>query len=123
MLGKQTLVAFLATTDSARARTFYEETLGLSLISDDPFALVFDAHGTSLRIQKVATLQPHPFTALGWAVADIQAVVAALKQKGVTCVRFPGMDQDAHGVWASPSGARVAWFEDPEGNLLSLTEF
>jgi len=123
MLGKQTLVAFLATTDSARARAFYEETLGLSLISDDPFALVFDAHGTSLRIQKVATLQPHPFTALGWAVADIQAVVAALKQKGVTCVRFPGMDQDAHGVWASPSGARVAWFEDPEGNLLSLTEF
>jgi len=123
MLGKQTLVAFLGTTDSARARAFYEETLGLSLVSDDLYALVFDAHGTTIRIQKVAALQPHPFTALGWAVEDIEAVVAALKQKGVGCERFAGLDQDPHGVWASPSGARVAWFEDPDGNLLSLTEF
>ncbi len=123
MLGKQTLVAFVATTDAARARAFYEDTLGLSLVSSDPFALVFDAHGTTIRVQKVAAFQPQPFTALGWTVDDINAVVAALSQKDVTCERFPGMNQDAHGIWASPSGARVAWFKDPDGNVLSLTEF
>ena len=123
MLGKQTLVAFVATTDSKRARGFYEESLGLSLLSDDPYALVFDANGTTLRIQKVSALQPHPFTALGWSVDDLAAVVAALLRKGISCERFPGLEQDAHGVWASPSGARIAWFKDPDGNLLSLTEF
>lgn len=123
MLGKQTLIAFVATADGARARQFYEGTLGLSLVSDDPFALVFDANGTTIRLQKVADFKPQPFTALGWAVGDIHAVVAALKQKGVACERFAGMGQDEHGVWASPSGAHVAWFKDPDGNLLSLTEF
>jgi catechol 2,3-dioxygenase-like lactoylglutathione lyase family enzyme len=123
MLGKQTLVAFVATTDAARARAFYEETLGLSLVSDDAHALVFNANGTTIRLEKVERLQPQPFTALGWTVDDINAIVAGLKRKNVTCERFPGMDQDAHGVWASPSGARVAWFKDPDGNLLSLTEF
>jgi len=123
MLGSQTLVAFVAAVDSARARTFYEDTLGLSLISDDPFALVFNANGTTIRIQKVPSFVPHPFTALGWKVDDISAVVAALKGKGVVCERFPGLDQDARGIWSSPSGARVAWFKDPDGNVLSLTEF
>ncbi|HYQ43846.1 MAG TPA: VOC family protein [Polyangiaceae bacterium] len=123
MLGSQTLVAFVATTDSARARTFYEHTLGLSLISDEPFALVFNANGTTIRIQKVPSLEPHPFTALGWKVDDIGVVVAALEHQGVGCERFPGMNQDARGIWSSPSGARVAWFKDPDGNVLSLTEF
>ena len=123
MLGKQTLVAFVATRDAVRARAFYEQTLGLSLVSDDPYALVFDANGTTIRLQKIDGFAPQPFTALGWTVDDIQAVVAALQRKGVICERFPGMDQDAHGVWASPSGARVAWFKDPDGNVLSLTEF
>lgn len=123
MLGTQTLVAFVATTDSARARAFYERTLGLELVSDDPFALVFNANGTMIRLQKVGEFKAQPFTALGWTVVDIQAVIAALKQKDVVCERFPGMDQDASGIWASPSGARIAWFKDPDGNLLSLTEF
>lgn len=123
MLGKQTLVAFAATTDAARARAFYEKTLGLALVSDDPYALVFDANGTTIRLQKVEGFAPQPFTALGWTVDDINAVVMALQRKDVSCERFPGMDQDAHGVWASPSGARVAWFKDPDGNVLSLTEF
>jgi catechol 2,3-dioxygenase-like lactoylglutathione lyase family enzyme len=123
MLGKQTLVAFVATTDSARARAFYEGTLGLPLVSDEPFALVFNANGTMLRVQKVASLAPQPFTALGWKVDDINAVVAALAQKRIVCERFPGMDQNAQGVWSSPSGARIAWFKDPDGNVLSLTEF
>ena len=123
MLGKQTLVAFIATTDAARARAFYEDTLGLALVSNDPYALVFDVNGTTLRVQKVEAFEPRPFTALGWTVSDIQQVVAALKQKNVPCERFSGMDQDAQGVWASPSGARIAWFKDPDGNVLSLTEF
>ena len=106
-----------------RAREFYENTLGLTLVSNDPFALVFDANGTTLRVQKVEALEPRPFTAVGWTVNDIQKIVATLKQKNVLCERFPGMAQDAHGVWASASGARVAWFKDPDGNLLSLTEF
>src|SRR6187431_2579702 len=115
MLGKQTLVAFVATTDSARARAFYEDTLGLTVLSDEPYALVFEANGSTIRMQKVASFAPQPFTALGWTVADINAVVTTLKQKDVACERFPGMDQDAHGIWASPSGARVAWFKDPDG--------
>ena len=123
MLGQQTLVAFIATTDASRARAFYEDALGLALVSNDAFALVFDVNGTTLRVQKVEAFEPRPFTALGWAVSDIEQVVAALAQKNVPCERFPGMDQDAQGVWASPSGARIAWFKDPDGNLLSLTEF
>jgi catechol 2,3-dioxygenase-like lactoylglutathione lyase family enzyme len=123
MLGNQTLIAFVATANAEHSRTFYERTLGLRLVSDDAFSLVFDAHGTMIRVQKVAAFQPHPFTALGFRVDDIDGVVAALEQKGVDCERFPGMDQDAHGIWASPSGARVAWFKDPDGNVLSITEF
>lgn len=123
MLGKQTLVAFVASTDSERARRFYEETLGLQLMSDDPFAFVFNANGVTIRVQKVPAFQAQPFTALGWTVEDINAVVARLKERGVSCERYAGMDQDARGIWASPSGARIAWFKDPDGNVLSLTEF
>lgn len=123
MLGKQTLIAFVATADSERSRMFYERTLGLQLVSEDAFALVFNANGTMIRVQKVAAFQPQPFTALGFRVDDIQAVVAALGAKDVTCERFPGMDQNAQGIWASPGGARIAWFKDPDGNVLSLTEF
>ncbi|HEY0465754.1 MAG TPA: VOC family protein [Polyangiaceae bacterium] len=108
MLDKQNLVAFIATSDPDRARAFYEKTLGLTLVSDDPFALVFDANGTTIRLQKVSGFKPQPFTALGWTVDDINAVVAALQRNDVSCEHFPGMDQDAQGVWASPSGARVA---------------
>ena len=123
MLGKQTLVAFVATRDAARARVFYLETLGLALVSDDPFALGLDAHGTTIRVQKVASFQPQPFTALGWTVDDIDAVITAVKQKWAVCEHFPGLEPDAHGIWTSPSGARIEWFEDPDGNVLSLTEF
>lgn len=122
MLDKHPLVAFLATTDAARTRAFYEGVLGLRITSDDPFALVVDAHGTSLRIQKVDALTPHPFTVLGWQVSDIAELARALAERGVTFERFPGMAQDARGIWNSPSGARVAWFKDPDGNTLSLTQ-
>lgn len=122
MLGKHELVAFLATRDAARARAFYEEVLELPLVEESAFALVFDAGGTTLRIQKVDELRPHPFTALGWQVPRIDEVVKELARKKVVIERFPGMDQDAHGIWRSPSGARVAWLKDPDGNTLSITQ-
>ena len=117
------LMAFLATRDGARARAFYETTLGFQVLTDDAFALALDAGGTIVRIQKVAAFDPHPFTALGWAVADIGRAVEQLVVAGVVFARFAGLDQDDRGIWRSPSGARVAWFKDPDGNTLSLTQF
>jgi catechol 2,3-dioxygenase-like lactoylglutathione lyase family enzyme len=122
MLGRDPIMAFLATRDSARARRFYADVLGLRLVSDDPYALVFDAAGTVLRVQKVDELEPRPFTVLGWRVANIEATVDALVARGVRFERYHGMDQDARGVWRTPGGARVAWFKDPDGNTLSLTQ-
>ncbi len=122
MLGKKRLIALVATMDGARARKFYGDTLGLEVVSDDPYALVCDANGTTLRIQKVGSLRPQPFTALGWEVSDIGDAVDGLTKRGVRFERFDGMDQDERGIWSSPSGARVAWFKDPDGNTLSLTE-
>ncbi len=122
MLGGSKLMAFLATRDGARARAFYADTLGLRVVSDDDFALALDAGGTMLRVQKVEQFTPHPFTAMGWQVPDIQATVDALSRAGVIFERYPGLDQDVRGVWHSPSGARIAWFKDPDGNTLSLSQ-
>ena len=121
MLDAQKVMAFVATRDGGRARDFYEGTLGLQVISDDDYALALDAHGTQIRIQKVALFTPHPFTALG-QVSSSDDTVEALSARGVIFEIFPGMNQDSRGVWQSPSGARVAWFKDPDGNTLSLTE-
>ena len=122
MLDKNVIMAFIATRDGARARAFYEETLGLKVVSDDDYAIAVDANGTMLRIQKVGDFTPHPFTALGWQVPDIGSVVQTLGERGIRFETFPGMGQDARGIWNSPSGAQVAWFKDPDGNTLSLTE-
>jgi catechol 2,3-dioxygenase-like lactoylglutathione lyase family enzyme len=122
MLGDCGLVAFLATTDAARARAFYEGVLGLRFVSDDPFAVVYNVRGVELRLQKVPQLDPQPHTALGWSVTGIDKVVADIAGRGGKFERFPPMQQDAAGIWQSPSGARIAWFRDPDGNLLSLTE-
>ncbi len=117
------LVAFVGATDFDRAKAFYGDTLGLSLVDVSPFALVFDALGTTLRVTKVAECRAAPYTVLGWHVADIAGAVAALVENGVRFEHYPGMEQDAAGIWTSPSGARVAWFKDPDGNTLSMTEF
>jgi catechol 2,3-dioxygenase-like lactoylglutathione lyase family enzyme len=117
------IICFVATREAAGARRFYETTLGLKCVSEDPFAIVFDANGTMLRVQKVKELAPAQYTALGWEVADIAARIRVLSEKGVRFERFPGLPQDELGVWTSPSGAKVAWFKDPDGNTLSLTEF
>jgi catechol 2,3-dioxygenase-like lactoylglutathione lyase family enzyme len=125
ILGGSKLVAFAATTDPAKARAFYEGVLGLRLVADEkPFALVFDANGTMLRVTTVNELKAQPFTVLGWNVANIEATVDELAGKGVVFNRYKGMnDGDPRGIWNSPSGARVAWFADPDGNVLSLTQF
>ncbi len=122
MLGKATLTAFLATTNPERSTSFYRDTLGLRFISEDPFAIVFNCDSVQLRIQKVETLQPHPFTVLGWQVPSIQKAVSGLLKLGVSFERYSFLPQDDLGVWQAPSGAKVAWFKDPDGNLLSLTE-
>jgi len=122
MLGSSELVAFVATTDIDRALVFYRDTLGLSLVEQSPFACVFDAHGTQLRVTPVGDLRPAPYTVLGWAVDDVAASVQALGAAGVRFERFEGMEQDGVGVWTAPNGAQVAWFADPDGNVLSLTQ-
>ena len=116
------IVAFLATTNPARARSFYCETLGLRLEEDNPFALVLQAPNGTLRIQKVKSFTPQPFTALGWTVRDIRPAAQQLQSKGIQFERFEGMTQDELGIWLSPSGAKVCWFKDPDGNILSLTQ-
>ena len=125
ILGASKLVAFAATTDAAKARAFYEGVLGLRLVSDDaPFALVFDANGTMLRVTSVQERTPVPFTVLGWDVAAIETTVERLAAAGVEFLRYPGLNEDDRlGIWRSPSGARIAWFHDPDGNVLSLTQF
>ena len=120
MLNASRLVCFVATADADRARAFYRDALGLALIEDNGFSLLFDANGTQLRIQRVAEVAPHPYTALGWEVDDIAASVRALAARGVAMARFPGLPQDADGLWSAPDGTRVAWFHDPDGNTLSL---
>ena len=123
MLKTSKIIAFAATQHPARARKFYEKTLGLKLIDDGPFALVFDANGTMLRVQKVDELMPASHTVLGWDVADIRATIKELSKRGVRFERFEGMQQDEFGVWTSPAGGMIAWFKDPDGNTLSLTQF
>jgi catechol 2,3-dioxygenase-like lactoylglutathione lyase family enzyme len=122
-LGGASPIALVATTDPARARAFYEQTLGLRFVADEDFALVFDCGGVPLRIARMESFTPQPFTVLGWRVDDIVAAVETLSGRGVTFERYPGLEQDLLGVWTSPSGARVAWFKDPDGNTLSLTQF
>jgi len=120
MLNQSRLVCVVATADTDRARAFYEGRLGLTLVEDHDGSLVFDAHGTALRVQRVESVAPHPYTALGWEVADVSAMVRALAAAGVAMARFPGLAQDADGIWDTPDGSRVAWFLDPDGNTLSL---
>jgi len=123
MLGTADLIAFAATTDLDRARVFYEQVLGLTVTEQTDLACVFDANGTMLRVTAVPEVARAGYTVLGWRVADITAAARELSARGVRFLRFDGMDQDADGVWTSPGGGRIAWFADPDGNTLSLTQF
>ena len=122
MLGSAKLMAFVTVSDAARAKEFYRGVLGLKLVSEDGFALVFDVGGTALRVAIAQKVSAAPYTVAGWQVEDADATVRALTAGGVTLERFKGMSQDELGVWTSPSGAKVAWFKDPDGNLLSVSE-
>jgi len=123
MLAECPLVAFAAVSDLERARSFYGGRLGLRLISEQPpFALVFDAHGTTLRVTAVAKLTPAAYTVLGWHVPNTAEAVESLRAAGVTFEHFEGLHQDEAGIWTAPGGVRVAWFKDPDGNVLSVSE-
>jgi catechol 2,3-dioxygenase-like lactoylglutathione lyase family enzyme len=122
-LGKYDMIAFASIVDVPRARDFYRDTLGLTLLAEEPpFALVFDAHGIMLRLGMAKELPPAHGTVLGWNVPDIGAAVSELAEAGVVFERYPPMKQDERGVWTAPGGAKVAWFKDPDGNILSLSE-
>lgn len=116
------IVAFLATTKPEASKKFFIELLQLKLVEETPFAIVFEHRGTTLRIQKAPQHTPAQHTALGFCVPDVQAEVKALHTRGVQFERFGGMDQDALGIWVAPGGTRVAWFKDPDGNLLSFSD-
>ena len=122
MLGTNDLVAFVHVTDLARARAFYDGVLGLTPTEDTPIAVVFDANGTTLRVTLVEGHRPLAGTTLGWEVDDIAASIGELSARGVEFTRYDGMEQDELGVWSAPSGDQVAWFNDPDGNALSLTQ-
>ena len=123
MLETCEVIAFAGSADLGRARAFYEQVLGLHVTEENDFACVFDANGTMLRVTAVAEVARPGHTVLGWRVSDIAAVVRGLTARGVAFLRYDGIDQDEHGVWTTPGGDRVAWFADPDGNVLSLTQF
>jgi catechol 2,3-dioxygenase-like lactoylglutathione lyase family enzyme len=123
MLGSINIVAFVPTRDAEKARAFYEGVLGLRFVKDDGFALVLDANGIMVRVAKVQpAFTPAQFTILGWQVPDIEKVAAALQMKGVQFERFGFFEQDKLGIWTAPSGDKVAWFKDPDGNILSVSQ-
>jgi catechol 2,3-dioxygenase-like lactoylglutathione lyase family enzyme len=122
MLAQNRMVAFLSTTDAGRARVFYESVLGLTFTGDHGPVVTFEGSAARLMLQKTDTVTPPHGTALGWIVGDIRAAIQALSARGVVFERFSEMDQDDLGVWSPAPGAGVAWFKDPDGNLLSLSQ-
>ena len=121
MLADETLVAFLGTADSERARAFYEDVLELPLVGDNPHLMTFQSGAARVALQKLAGVTPPQGTALNWHVRDLRATMRGLLARGVVFERFEGMGQDELGVWTPEPGTGVAWFKDPDGNLLSLS--
>ncbi len=118
------MIGFLDTNDAAKATAFYRDVLGFGFVKDDGFALVFDANGTMLRIAKAQGHKPAQGTVLGWQVDDIHAAMRELTGRGVKFEQF-GLDfikQDELGMWTAPNGDQVAWFKDPDGNVLSVSK-
>ncbi|MFZ3216534.1 MAG: VOC family protein [Candidatus Acidiferrales bacterium] len=123
MLAGSKIVGFVPTKDSQRAREFYEGKLGFQFVSDDPFALVVRAGATKIRIAKVPKdVAPLPFTILGWEVENIEAVAKWLSGRGVAMEKYPFVQDQELGIWTAPGGDKVAWFQDPDGNVLSISE-
>jgi len=122
MLNTAKIIAFVPIRDSQQSRSFYEGVLGLRFVSDDPFALVMESNGMMVRLAKTPKFTPAGFTVMGWEVLKIEEEVAVLQKKGVKFEKFQGLSQDESGIWAAPGGAKVAWFKDPDGNILSLSQ-
>ena len=122
MLADKKLKAFVATTKPGEAKAFYNNILGLKFLSEDEFALEFQANETVLRIAIVQEFKPQPFTVLGWDIDDIVSTIKSLNSKNIFCEKYGFLQQDHLGVWTAPNGSKVAWFKDPDGNVLSLTE-
>jgi catechol 2,3-dioxygenase-like lactoylglutathione lyase family enzyme len=122
MLSDAALVAFVGCRDLQVSDGFYRHVLGLEAIEATSFANVYDAHGTTLRVTRVDDVVVAPYTVLGWSVRDIDAAVESLVARGVAFARYEGLEQDDAGIWTAPGGARVAWFHDPDGNTLSLSQ-
>ena len=122
MLGSTNIVAFVPIKDSEKARAFYEGVLGLRFVKDDGFALVLEANGIMVRAAKMKEFTPAQFTILGWQVSDIEQVVRGLAAKGVQFEIFGFFKQDELGIWTAPTGDKVAWFKDPDGNILSVSQ-
>jgi catechol 2,3-dioxygenase-like lactoylglutathione lyase family enzyme len=122
MLGSTNIVAFVSTKNSEKARAFYEGLLGLRFVKDDGFAIVLDANGIMVRIAKMQEFTPAQFTVLGWQVSEIETVARALQAKGVHFELFGFFKQDELGIWTAPTGDKVAWFKDPDVNILSISQ-
>lgn len=123
MLGNTPIIAFVPTLDFDKARAFYVDVLGLRFVDNDGFAMVLDANGTMIRVAKVQPdFKPAMFTILGWKVTEIEKVVAEMAAKGVVFERYGFFEQDPLGIWAAPRGNKVAWFKDPDGNTLSVSQ-
>ena len=120
MLTNERLVAFLGTSNADRARAFYEGVLGLTFVSDHEHLMTFDSGAARVNLQKTDVVTPPFGTAMGWAVGDLRAAVRSLVARGVAFERFEGMQQDELRIWSPAPGQGVAWFKDPDGNLLSL---
>lgn len=122
MLAEFDPTCFVPTSDVARARRFYVDTLGLEFVEESPFALVLRSGPTMIRVTPVESHVASSHTVLGWSVPDLGAMLAGLIKRGVRPLHYDGLDQDDQGVWQAPSGASIAWFSDPDGNTLSLTQ-
>jgi catechol 2,3-dioxygenase-like lactoylglutathione lyase family enzyme len=123
MLSSAKIMAFVSTTSADKARAFYRDTLGLKMVSEDGFALVFDCGGTHLRVALAQEVTPAKYTVLGWEVKDMEAKVAEMTKAGVKFEVFGFFKQDELGIWTAPGGTLVAWFKDPDGNLLSVSSY
>ncbi|WP_251106696.1 VOC family protein [Alloacidobacterium dinghuense] len=115
-------MAFVGVSDANKARAFYRDTLGLTMLYEDNFALVFDVNGVMLRVTLVGEVRPQPYTVLGWQVNDAVTTARTLSNAGVKIDRYPHVQQDEDGIWTAPGGAKIAWFKDPDGNILSIAQ-
>ena len=122
MLADMKMMGFLLTKDYEKARAFYEGNLGFEFVSLDQFALVMKAGKSMIRIVKMPTFTPLQSTVLGWEVDDIEAIVDWLTKRGVVFEKYPFVPDKERGIWIAPGGSKVAWFKDPDGNVLSVSE-